>query len=376
MKTNTEYLVQFISSLSMLSLFTYVPYWASLINLSYLEITLISLNYGIAIFITNIVVGRLSDLVGVRKPFILVGLIITGISIIFLGLPSDFVLFSITRIFTGIGFGIYIPTLTALVTDKNLKLGKFSAYGTAAWAVGVIISGVIGIRWVPGLFLFSGLVVLGSAIIALTLKEEKTTTKKYEYSTMVVFWKRKRIFTAFIIRHSLASAVWILWPLYLASLGANEFSIAMIQVLNPVTSSIIMGKFTDKIDSKLMVNLGLIFTSLTFFAYLLANNWIFILPAQILLGFSWAFIYVGVLRYGIESSDFDKSTVSGWVNSIQSISSIVGSAFAFVVIFFSGTVVDLIIFAGIGSLLIFGINFLFDFKTKAPKTFESIPQTL
>ena len=61
-----------------------------------------------------------------------------------------------------------------MVTDKNMKLGKFSGYGTAAWAVGVIISGVIGIFWIPGIFVFSALVVLGSAILAFVIKEKKT----------------------------------------------------------------------------------------------------------------------------------------------------------------------------------------------------------
>ena len=362
MKTNTEFLVQFISSLSMLSMFTYVPYWAFLNGFSNLEIALITVYYGISIFFTNLIVGRLSDLVGVRKPFILIGLIITSVSVLSLGLQLNFVEFSIARIITGIGYGIYIPTLTALVTDKNLKLGKFSGVGTAAWAVGVVISGALGIFWVPGIFVFSSLVVLGSFFIAFLIKEEKTDTKKYELSSMAVFWERKRYFLSFIVRHSLASAVWALWPIYLASLGADEFSIALIQVLNPVTSSFIMGRITDKIDSKLMFNIGLLFSGLAFFAYLIAPNWYFILPAQIILGISWGFIYVGVLRYAIESSDFDRSTVSGWINSIQSISVIIGSAFSFVILFLGGTVLDLIIYAGIGAIIMFVFNFLIDYK--------------
>ena len=374
MKKNTEFLVQFISSLSMLSMFTYVPYWGYELGFSLLEISLISVFYGIAIFATNLIIGRVSDLVGVRKPFIILGLIITSISIFTLSFHSNFIEFSIFRIFTAIGYGIYIPTLTALVTDKNMKLGKFSGYGTAAWAVGVVISGIIGIFWVPGIFVFSALVVLGSAILALVINETKTNTKKYESSTMEVFWQRKRIFTSFIIRHSLASAVWVLWPLYLTSLGADELAVALIQVLNPITSSIIMGKFTDSLDSKVMFNLGLVLTGITFFSYLLATNWVMIFPAQIILGFSWAFIYVGALRYAIESTNFDKSTISGWINSIQSISVIVGSVFAFAVIFFGGTIVDLILFAMIGSLTTFIFNYVIDFRTQSTKILP--PQTL
>ena len=371
MKTQIEYLVQFISSLSMLSLFTYVPYWGYLLGFSNLEITLIAIYYGITILITNLIVGRLSDLVGVRKPFILIGLIITGFSIPFLGLQTNFVIFSGIRIITAIGYGIYLPTLIALVTDKKMKLGKFSGYGTAAWAVGVVISGIIGVFWVPGLFIFSGIVVLGSFIIAITIKEEKSFNKKYEFSTLVVYMKRKRIFTAFIIRHSLASAIWALWPIYLASLGANEFSVALIQVLNPVTSSLIMNKFTDLLDSKLMVNLGLLISGITFFGYLLADNWIFILPVQILLGFSWAFIFVGVLRYGIESSEFDRSTVSGLVNSIQSISVILGSFLAFVIVYFNGSIADIILFACLGSLITFVVNYALDIKMHSSRVLVS-----
>jgi MFS family permease len=365
MKISTEFLVQFISSLSMLSMFTYVPFWANKLGLTNLEITLLAISYGFTIFGTNLIVGRMSDRIGLRKPFIITGLIVTSISIISLTLPTNFLEFLFTRSLTGIGYGMYIPTLTALVTDKNLKLGKFSSAGTAAWAVGVLISGVIGIFWVPGIFIFSGLVLFGASIIALSLKEEKSTIVKYKFSTLMVFWQRKRVFSGFIVRHSLASAVWVLWPLYLASIGADELALALVQLLNPVTSSIIMNRFTDRVDSKIMVNLGLILTGFTFLTYLLATSWIFILPAQIILGFSWAFIYVGVLRYGIESSDFDKSTVAGWINSIQSISVIVGSAISFLVVYAHGTVVDLIVLAAIGSFSMFIINYLFDFKANS-----------
>ncbi len=374
MEKNTEFLVQFISSLSMLSMFTYVPYWASQLGFSLLQISLISVFYGIFIFGTNLLIGRLSDFIGVRKPFIILGLVITSVSIFTLSFHSNFIEFSIFRIFTAIGYGIYIPTLTALVTDKNMKLGKFSGYGTAAWAVGVVISGIVGTFWIPGIFIFSALFVLGSAIIAFVIKEQKSDTKKYEFSTVEVFWQRKRIFTSFIIRHSLASAVWVLWPLYLASLGANELAVAFIQVLNPVTSSIIMNKFTDTLDSKLMFNMGLIFTGVTFFAYVLVNNWVLIFPAQIILGFSWAFIYVGTLRYAIESTDFDKSTISGWINSIQSISVIVGSVFSFIIIYLGGSIVDLIIFAMIGSFLTFVFNYIIDFRLQSTKIIP--PQTV
>ena len=135
-----------------------------------------------------------------------------------------------------------------------------------------------------------------------------------------------------------------------------------------------MGKFTDSLDSKVMFNLGLVLTGITFFSYLLATNWVMIFPAQIILGFSWAFIYVGALRYAIESTNFDKSTISGWINSIQSISVIVGSVFAFAVIFFGGTIVDLILFAMIGSLTTFIFNYVIDFRTQSTKILP--PQTL
>ena len=365
MKISTEFLVQFISSLSILSMSTYIPYWAYICGLSYLEVILVAAYYGVTIFIVNVIIGRLSDKIGVRKPFILIGLIITGISILLFSWPQNFVEFSISRIFTAIGFGIYIPTLTALVTDKKMKLGKFSGVGTAAWAVGVVISGLIGIYLVQGIFVFSGLVVLGSAFIALSIKEEKTSTQKYQFSTLTLFWQRKRIFLSFIVRHSLATAVWIIWPIYLSTMGANEIDISLIQLLNPITSSIIMSRFTDKLDSKLMFNLGLIFTSLTFIGYLLASNWILILPVQIVLGFSWGFLYVGTLRYAIESTDFDKSTISGWINSIQSISAILGAGFAFLVIYLGGTFIDLFIIACIGAFVMFLINFFMDFKITA-----------
>jgi MFS family permease len=346
----------------MLSLFTYIPLLGSIIGLNNSQIAISALFYGVAVFCSNLFIGRISDRIGRRKPFIFIGLFITSASVLSLMFPHDFFQFIFVRALVGVGFGIFIPTLTALIHEKGMKLGRFSSVGTAAWAVGIIISGFLGIFYIEFIFLFNSIVLLGAGLVAISVREQSYSKKRYRDSTLKVFWERKRILIAFTLRHSFAVSIWTLWPIYLLTLGADTLWIAMIQVLNPITASLLMKKYTDIFDSKMMVNLGLLLSSLTFFTYLFATDVITVLPSQIILGFSWAFLSVGTLRYAIEYSDYDKSTVSGWINSIQSISVIFGSIIAFIITGLGGSIPQIIFVAGIGTFIVFIFNFSWDFR--------------
>ncbi|MFX0173657.1 MAG: MFS transporter, partial [Candidatus Hodarchaeota archaeon] len=309
-----EGFIQFLASLATLSVFTYVPYWGNVIGLTDPEIALTATLFGIVAFSSGLLAGRLSDLIGVRKIFVIIGLLSGSITILGLAIPSkiEFIFF---RAVSGVGLGIYSPALVAIVSDKGDKIGNFSAYGSFGWTVGVLISGILGLFWVPAIFIFAALSLLGAAMVAINIKEEEAS-KKYQDSYFSVFWERKRIYLALAIRHSFAAAIWTFWPLFLVELGADTFWIAIIQCTNALTQTIIMNKFTDKMKNQHMVSLGLFLSTISFISFTIPINFIGIIPTQVILGLSWAFLYVGTLRFSIEKSHFDKSTAAGIITSI------------------------------------------------------------
>jgi MFS family permease len=338
-----EGIIQFLASLATLSVFTYVPYWGRLIGLTDPEIALTATLFGIVAFTSGILAGRLSDLFGARKIFVIIGLFSGSITLFGLVIPHkiEFILF---RALSGIGLGIYSPALVALVSDKGDKIGNFSAYGSFGWTVGVLVSGIIGLIWVPAIFIFGALSLLGAAIVAFTVSEEEPS-KRYQDSYFSVFWDRKRIYLAFALRHSSAAAIWTFWPLFLLQLGADTFWIAIIQCTNAMTQTIIMYKFTDKMKNQHMVSLGLILSGISFISFTIPTNFIGIIPTQIILGFSWAFLYVGTLRYSIEKSHFDKSTAAGLITSILPVANIIGSLIALLVTSIGGSYFEIIMIA-------------------------------
>ncbi len=109
----------------------------------------------------------------------------------------------------------------------------------------------------------------------------------------------------------------------------------------------------------MLVAVGLASSAVTFFTFLLADNYWQIVPSQVLLAASWACLYVGSLRYVMDKNK-EKATASGILSSVLSISGVVGpviGGLAAVTIGFRGTI-------GIASLMsaiAFGI-FLYELK--------------
>ncbi len=129
--------------------------------------------------------------------------------------------------------------------------------------------------------------------------------------------------------------MWVFWPLYLLSLGANFFWVGIIQSINAVTQFLVMFFISDKIKSDKSIFIGLLLSGLTFLSFILAQDYIQLLPTQVLLGMSWAFMYVGAIRYVNERSE-ERGTATGILNSVISFSSIVGSLLAIFIIYIVG----------------------------------------
>ncbi|WP_455464563.1 MFS transporter [Candidatus Hodarchaeum mangrovi] len=348
--------MNYLANLATLSAFTFVPLWGKELGLTDPEIAAIAALYALIAFSSGLITGRLSDKFANRKLFIIFGSITGMITISGLLIPEK-TWFAISRIMTGLGFGTLPPSLVALVSDKGEKIGNFSSFGSLGWASGVLISGVLGLFWVPAIFIFGILALGGATILAFSIREDsKLLGGSYENnltkeSFFEVFWHRKSAYFTLAIRHSFAQSIWTFWPLFLLGLGANTFWIAIIQTTNALTQFMIMQYYTDKIPSKLMIYLGLIFSALSFFSFTLTTDYWGIIPTQIVLGISWAFTYVGTLRYSVEKSDFDKSSSAGILTSTLAISGIFGPLIALMIIALGGGYIQIMIVAAIVTAL-------------------------
>ncbi|MFX0087558.1 MAG: MFS transporter, partial [Candidatus Hodarchaeota archaeon] len=196
-------------NLTTLSFFTYIPLWAKELGLSDQEIALTATFYALVLFSMSILTGRLSDILANRKFFVVCGSLTGVITIIGLLIPNK-ILFILFRTLSGLGFGMLIPSLVALVSDKGGKIGNFSSFGSFGWALGVLISGVLGLFWLPAIFIFGVLALISTTVVALSLKDESPDKiiKLTQDSFIEVIWERKSAYLSLGIRHSFANAIW------------------------------------------------------------------------------------------------------------------------------------------------------------------------
>ena len=134
--------------------------------------------------------------------------------------------------------------------------------------------------------------------------------------------KNAPVYSAMLIRHTGASMIWVTYPLFLESIGADIAWIGVIYAVNAFGQFFVMN-ILDAYDPALLVAVGLGSSAATFFTFGLVGSYWQIIPAQILLATAWGCLYVGSLRYVMDRNK-EKATVSGLLSSTISISGIIG----------------------------------------------------
>jgi len=115
-----------------------------------------------------------------------------------------------------------------------------------------------------------------------------------------------------------------IYPLYITiDLGGDKFWVGVIYTVNTASQFFVM-RFVDRFRGKTLINTGLILSSVTFFAFTLAQNFYQLLPIQVLLGCSWSCLYVGSLLY-LMRRNVEKATCTGMLDSVISLAAVAGA---------------------------------------------------
>ncbi len=284
------------------------------------EIGVIVAAYSAAIFASSYVFGRFSDVYG-RRRLLLGGLLL---SILAAGLQvfadsGPVMLF--VRVLVGLCAGIFPAALLAYVYETDKKVGRFSSIGALGFGFGVFAAGFIGIY--DGIFLFSAVMMACAYAVALYLPFGKETHQHVPIFPIHLLKKNFPVYASIAFRHTGANMIWVIYPLFLADLGADPFFIGAIYGINAFGQFAFM-YFTDRYKSVALVIVGFVMSILTFPTYTLAGSWWQIIPAQVMIALSWSTLYVGSIKYVMERSD-EKGTCAGLLQSMLSISAIIGA---------------------------------------------------
>ncbi len=309
----------------------FMPNYSQAIGASSFEIGVIGTAYGLALLISSYIFGRASDIRG-RRSFVLLGLALATVAYAAQILAFNATSLMLIRAFAGFTMGIFTPPLIAYTYDAGEKLGNLAAFGSLGWAFGSLLAGIVAgagehyfsAQLVPYWLVFAlcSILFLVSFGVALTLPEVKTTRMEVPLLPLSLIKRNYHIYIPNLLRHSGAFAIWIIFPLYLAELGASKLWIGVIYFVNTFAQFFIMRRLNFASPAKL-VKLGLVLSMLVFFSYTLAESYTAVLPIQVFLALSYSMLYVGSLRYLAENNP-ETATSVGLLGSFVSISMAAG----------------------------------------------------
>ena len=251
--------------------------------------------------------GRWSDRVGRRRPFLVgaeLGALPLYLSIPFLpGYIAAGVAFIVGTTILSMGG----PALSAYVADVTRDRQRGGAYGllnaasSAGGIVGFVVVGLLVLDLgFPYLFYFVALVQAGTlGILLIRVPDDRATGTPVrrplgEMKELVFFS------TTVSVRSLGAGAVGAFYGVYAGALGANLFEVSLVAIAGLATmalTSLPVGRLVDEIGEikGLLWGTGLSIVGIV--AFLVASNWLELLPAQGFRNLGFAFLGPAMLSW-------------------------------------------------------------------------------
>ena len=162
-------LIALLANSGIMAPFVVVPILAENIGLSYDILGIVGFTYGISCFISYYVFGRLSDNLGKRKVFILIGFLLSSLTIALHIYADDAVKLMALRALSGFSIGIFSFPFVAYAHDVfgNRGVSFVSAFSSLGWAIGGFLISILGD--IAETFLVSSLLFLLAFILSLKL---------------------------------------------------------------------------------------------------------------------------------------------------------------------------------------------------------------
>ncbi len=351
LKTET---IQLMAGAAVLSAFTYIPILArDQLGANEFFITLMVGAYATASFVSSYLFGRAGDIYG-RRIILRVGLLLATISFALIIFTASLEVLFIVRVLNGFCIGMYPGALAAYAYESEMKMGKFASFGALGWGAGNILAGYAAGFNIYYAFSVAALFFVVAFGSAMTLPKIERVPVRVPLFPIETFKRNASVYLAIFLRHSSAFALWTLWPLFLFDLGGDLFTIGLVQAANSLSQVVFMAGMTDKYDCRKLVLVGLLATSATFTWIAFVTEIWQIFPSQVLLGFAWACLYVGALKYVTERNE-DRSTAAGLLQSILSISGVIGPIIATILWVIWPTYLPIIVYAAVMSMVSFVI---------------------
>jgi MFS family permease len=286
---------------------------------SNLDVGFIAAASGIAILVSSLLFGRLSDIHG-RMNYIRVGLGLTSLAYLSQLFANSPMTLLAARSFVGFAIGINASVMMAYTYENQKQIGSFISYGALGWLFGAVIALIV--KNYMALFIISACVAFFAFLISFLLEEKPTSHIRVAMFPATLIKADYKIYLAFFLRQLGGNAIWTIWPLYQTGIGATKLWIALVEVTNMVGQIVFM-RLIEKFNPARMFQIGLLISAGVFIAYGLANRYWQLIPIQLVLAFAYSSMFVGALSYLLRRRP-EYGTIAGLMNSTNALSGVFG----------------------------------------------------
>lgn len=312
-------LVNFCLSFAAMASFIFIPLLGAELGASDFEIGVVGAAYGVAFLFSSLFSGWKSDHLG-RLLFVRWGLLISSVAFAVQIIVSNIPELIIIRGFVGFSLGIATAANIAYAFEAGANMGKYSSYGSLGWIFGALASALFGD--IKILFWLSFLLCLLAFFISLSFQKAPQYNFVRPPSLWHVIKRDYRVYLAVFLRHLGASAVWVIFPLYLNSVGHNNFWIGILWMINFIVQFVVMRQMERFSEFKTFFY-GQLFSIIVFVSYAFVVNLYPLILVQVLMGVAWSCLYVGALLIVLKSGE-EKGTAGGVFQSTLNLCNALG----------------------------------------------------
>ena len=307
--------------------FVFMPLIAKEVTESVLEIGFIVASFSFAQILSEIYFGRHSDRKGTRLMFIRAGFVGCAVAFGLHIFAQDTTMLFLVRIAAGVASGVMIPAMIAYAYEANVEKKRAAtviSFHALGWLAGIAAAGMANdLRLI---FLVSAASFVIGLIFTIRLPNPKQNKEGLEPgATRKVISKNRFLFLSLLLRHTGASAVWVLLPIMIVEeWGGDLYHVSIVYVSNTLTAFVLMNVMATKIHlsnvTKFKIGIGS--TAFVFVGLSLVTEWWMAMPFMTLVGATWAFLFIGGNFYLMDNNPHSTST--GIFSSTLSIATVVG----------------------------------------------------
>lgn len=340
------YFTVFVNIIGFSMIFPLLPFYAKEFNATAFEVGFLAAVHALAGFLAAPFIGGISDRFG-RKPVMLIGILLSSVALLWMGLAQSLSMLFFSRIFHGIISTAIIPTARAYAADVSDPENRVAAMGKVGAALGsgmllgpAISSFLIGLWGIHSPFYIAAIVCLLNALFVFIFLPESLKQKALkvtfgnrirDLSKMVFHLKSKigLVFSVLFVWSFSLSNLQVSIPLFasdMLSMKAEHigYFFTALAIISVTVQGYLLPKIVKLLGEKRTILLGLASMSLGLLLVPLVPSLYLLVLSYIFLGFGSALNRPTAEGVVSRNSEIGQGSTMGVAQSFESLGRVMG----------------------------------------------------